>query len=188
MNSSTLQINPINASNRHRLIDDVLYSVPRSNPSDKAASERADVLRPARSRKRWAAARCSATFTQGYRRRGEPRSPPKKQMQRFVRRMCTGGDTHFESVTRNPGSRCRTADAGRRREKLRLSPYCRCSLSLPPPPQRERFPCITDDSQQKGRECRQATLLEIRKVTEACGPESPPFVMFFTTSGLAAQR
>lgn len=77
---------------------------------------------------------------------------PKKQMQRFVKRICTG-DTHFESVTRNPESRCRSADARRIREKLRLSPYCCCYLS----PQCERFPCITDDSQQNGRECRRAT-------------------------------
>lgn len=81
MNSSTLQINPINDSNRQRLIDDVLYSVPlvRIRPTD--SEQTPDILRPARSggKRRWAAVRCSATFTQGYRRRGEAAVAPKNR-------------------------------------------------------------------------------------------------------------
>lgn len=71
-------------------------------------------------------------------------------MHRFLKRL-EMKDTHFVSVTMNPGSRCRTADVGKIGEKLRLSPYCCCYL----PPQREQFPCIIDDSQQNVRECRQ---------------------------------
>lgn len=77
-------------------------------------------------------------------------------------------DTHFETVTVNPGSRCGTADAGRIREKLRLSPYCCCCL----PPQREQLPCIIDDSQQSG-ECRPVRSVPILKVIEACSFQPP---------------
>lgn len=65
-------------------------------------------------------------------------------------------DTHFVSVTMNPESRCRTADVKKLGEKLRLSPYCCCYL----PPQRERFSCIIDDSQQNVRECRRARFVK----------------------------
>ena len=51
----------------------------------------------------------------------------QKHMHRFAKRTSTE-DTHFESVRRNPESRRRTADARRKREKLRLSPYCCCYL------------------------------------------------------------
>lgn len=166
MNSSTLQINPINDSNRHRLIDDVLYSVPvRIRPTDSRAN--ADILRPARSRKRWAAVRCSATFTQGYRQRGEPRSPKNR---------CSGLSNQYAQgiLTLKALQGIQRAAAGlRMREGEGRNCGCRHIAAAISPPQCERFPCITDDSQQKGRECRQATFLKILKVIEACGPESP---------------
>lgn len=46
MNSSTLQINPINGSDRHRLIDDVLNSVPvRIRPTDSERTQTSSVQR-----------------------------------------------------------------------------------------------------------------------------------------------
>lgn len=127
----------------------------------------ADILRPTRSRKRRAALLLCDI---------DARIPTEsravfapKHMHRFAKPICTE-DTHFESVTRNPESRCRTADARRRSEKLRLSPYCCCCL----PPQSERFPCIIDDSPQECKGVSTSAFPKILKVTEARGPWSSP--------------